>query len=427
MNKRFFSVIAAIALLAVSCSRNEVEMINTTDADAISLHASTAATRATITKVDNLESGFSVWATTGSAPTDWYSEIQGETHKLAGTKWTFFPDQIKWPTASSDYPMTFYAYYPIQGYSWIVTDDDDFKLTLEVTVPKPAAEQKDIVSSTATTNVKPATGNLTMTFRHILSKVHFTINNSYGVYSGFDEHVFVQAVGFKHVNSQNVFNVKNQTWGTPGMLTDYIYYGAFFDSPANPGAVVLPPYEFNSLFDPASPKATFYVPTSADMFLMLVPQDPTVWNPTATTPSSPPNGTAYVQLVYRWEKFNQNPPVSLLDKIGYRYASMHPDWKNSVYSDDSSPLYYDGPLYVKVGYPYAATWVEGKGYQYNIVVPGKSGGYLITDKLIDNKGNEIDLKVPGVNVNDPILGDDEFIHLIPTVTDWQNNPVIDVH
>jgi len=425
MNKRFFLGIAAIALMAVSCTQNDVEVVTTTDADAISLNASTAVSRASITKVGNLESGFSVWSTkTGSG--DWF--INGQTHALLSGKWNFDPAKA-WPTLDTEYPVSFYAHHPMTApgvFSVISTPVGDVKLN--ITVPESANEQKDIVAAKETANAKPSTGNLTMTFKHILSKLHFTVTNSYSGTPNANQHVFVQAVGFKHVNTKTVYDIPAGTYTAPTDLGDYTYFGKFFDS--STGASVLPEKEFHNVTVATDNAAKFYAvgvtsPAVAweDMFLMLVPQVPTVWDPTSSTPVVGPLSTeAYVQLVYRWENYDGNSPANLVDQIGFKNANTHPDYAGSALETAG----YTGPLYVKVGYTYTATWEKGKGYQYNIPVPGTSGGRLITDKLIDNEGNETDLKVPGVDETDPILGD-EYIHLIPTVTEWDDTtPVIPV-
>jgi hypothetical protein len=162
----------------------------------------------------------------------------------------------------------------------------------------------------------------------------------------------------------------------------------------------------------------FYTSTSTpewnESFLMLLPQNPTKWNTSGTPVVVAPTTESYVQLVYRWE--NRDAIGAIIDEIGFSDASNHPDYADSQCEKDG----YTGPLFVKVGYSYSPEWVKGKGYQYDIPIPGSTGGRLINNKLIDDKGNETDLTVPGISVPEVIIPSDDFIHLVPKVTEWAN-------
>ena len=415
MKTRFFLAIAAVAIMAVSCSVNETEVINVPTSDAIALNPSTAATRASVTYISNLQNGFAVYAnTTNNA---WYSDgtytIDGShKHVYQGGKWNFeVPSPglgIKWPDAGN-YPIDFYAFYPItnDAMTLVPTTPTPTSFTMDVKISPDVQKQIDIVSAKGSASMKPATANLALNFNHILSKVNFAITNSN---DHADDKAFVQAVGFKSVNSANNFNVLSQLWNTTGHkdLEIYNYYNTFIEDGVS-GTVELAA----KLFDKDADKTRFYDgttnPTLINANMMLLPQSPKMWIvPQGTQKADlPEDDEAFVRIMYRYEH-NQDK-----DYIGFRDAQDHPDILNSVTHKN-----YDGPLYVKAGFTYSGTWTQGKGYLYEIKLPGAGGGRLLDKMLYDKYGNRTDLEFPGGEPGEPIITADEYIHLIPIVTEW---------
>ena len=421
MTKRFIFSVAAIAIMLVSCSQNE-EVINITSSDAITLSPSTAVTRASITTKTNLEANFQVYATSGTTPSGWYSDDTGASisganhHYLDGNQWNF-RTKVKWPKVEEidKYPMNFYAFYPTTPNSvFQAVSTNHTNLLLDVTIPQAVGSQLDIVATVGTATAKPATSNLTLTFGHILSKVNFAVTNTYTEQGDI---AYVQAVGFVNINSKNTYNVMTEAWpNTYNTPLNYNYFQSFVEDGVS-GTVVMN----GKPFDKDADKARFFdgnsVPTLADANLMLLPQTPKLWvvNVGPEDEARPTNDEAYVRVMYRYEHHQD------VNFIGFANAQDHPDIENSV-----SHKTYTGPLYVYAVFTYDGAWVKGKGFLYNIPLPGDGGGRLYDPFLYDDKGNRTDLEVPHGEVDKPIITSDQYIHLIPIVTDWGTDDVIDV-
>ena len=116
------------------------------------------------------------------------------------------------------------------------------------------------------------------------------------------------------------------------------------------------------------------------------------------------------------------------DYIGYSQAQNHPGFLGSDLQAGGYPA--TGPLFVKVGYPFDLQWIAGSGYTYYIALNGDdttTGGYLIDQNYYDRSGNRTDLVV-GDNdgdgdpespvVPDPVITNGSDIHLVPIVSDW---------
>jgi len=415
MTKRFIFSVAAIAIMLVSCSQNDQEVVNIPTSDAISLNPSTAVTRASVTNFNTLQTstdGFRVYATSG-ALTAWYQDADGKRidgnnhHKWDNVsgKWGFEYPGVKWPTDASGYPMTFWAIYPVSHTAMTIapTNPTSTDLSLNVTIPAHLDNQIDILSTKGSTNVKPATANLSLNFKHILSKVNFKVSTTE---NDVRDSAFVQAVGFNGIYNANNFNVISQGWNGNGHTgkTEFNYYNRFIPE-STPNNTILEVVKFNNIED-----APFY-PGATDKNMMLLPQSPDMWKPQVgvTPPGNlPKTGDAYVRVMYRFELTTDK------DYIGFRSALDHPDYEGSEAQDKG----YVGPLFVLAGYTYEGIWVEGKGFMYNIPLPGTSGGRLLDERLYDDKGNPTDLTLPGGEEGEPIITTDEYIHLIPVVTEW---------
>ena len=417
MNKRFFLAIAAVAMMAVSCSMNETEEINIVTSDAISLNPNTAVTRASISFLKTLQddnNGFAVYADNGTNPSAWHTNIAGSNnHIYGGGKWNFLT-QVVWPTAANDYPMTFLAYHPAKNQSnGVITDVTSGypNVNLSVTVPSLASAQRDVLAGIKSTGSKPSSGTLSMGFKHILSKVFFTVTNQFKGNANNTQNVYVLAIGFKNLHTSDVFNVRTESWtGNTTGKSDYNYYNEF-----TPRGFNGTPYA-EKLFN-GETKGKFYS-NIAEMdasYMMLLPQDPDRWDtynggdPENVQP--PLTDDALVRMLYRVEETAApaNPNF-----IGYKNANNHPDYDGSDLQKEG----YTGALYVMVGYSYDPAWLQGNGYQYDIPIPGATGGRLIDKEYYDDKGNPTGLEVIDIEVPEVIIPSDDYIHLSPIVTPW---------
>ena len=406
MNKKTFFAAMTLALMAVSCTQNEVEDVNIVSSDAIALNPSTAVTRASIWTLDTLKndgSGFVVYATNGSTPTGWNTDINGKNNhqwKPSESKWGF-ANSVNWPSTPADYPMTFYAYYPSVAKN-VISDVSNFpNVLLKVTIPRDKTEQRDLLAGKGATNNKPASGSLAMGFNHILSKVNFTVTNSVA-----GQEAFIQALGFVNLKDTCTYNVVTPAWGSQDIKATrdtFDYFNAF-----TPSATAYTSKTFKNVTN-----ASFFA-ASDNANLMLLPQAHTSWNtdPAVATVVPPVKSDSYVRMLYRVED-PTNP-----DYIGFKNATSH-----SAYTANTMPIPgYTGPLFVLVGYSYSSTtdWNAGKGYIYNIPVPGTTGGRLLDEYLYDDHGNKTILKVPGGSVPGVIISSDDEIRLDPTVNAWDD-------
>ena len=430
MNKKIFLAIAAFAMMAVSCSMNEIGETNVTTSDAISLSpGTTASTRAAVVKVDSLQKsgGFAVYATNSSSPSAWNTDIEGAIHKWNAGKWNFTPP-VKWPEDDvANYPMTFYAFFPPTHDSIQVAATWP-NLKLNVKVPQrwtrvltyELDKQFDLIAGQNEALSKPASSTLSMPFKHALSKIHFTVSTKP------DHKSYVLSVGLVNVNREGTFDVKfsgldpKDAWsGITNPTGIYNYYNHFEE--------YLIGYNAKE-FLPSVSKAPFYPAgwsqylNEKNAFLMLIPQDQTsrMWKTSSKDMFTDTDGVdryklpeptdTYIRMLYRTEI--TNPADAIF--IGYDIAEKHPNYAGSNVQSHG----YAGPLYVLVGYSYDGIWEPGKGYQYDIMVPGSTGGILLDQNYWDDHGHRTDLPVEHHKPGDPILSGDEYIHLVPIITDW---------
>ena len=396
--------------MALSCAMNETDNVNVTKSDAISLAPSTAATtRASISDINSLKdpagNGFVVYATSGNAAS-WFTKIDGHNNHVwndTESKWGF-KSSVHWPDEANAYPMNFFAFYPQLPNTVIKTLGDIYpNISLNVVIPSDKKDQLDLLAGKKSTANKPASGTLTMTFKHILSKVNFSVS-----VDNTDYEAYVLALSLKNLHTTNTYDVKNAAWDpTTNGRESFEYYNHFTVNASG---------YTEKKFDKIA--KTLFFDKASNEHLMLLPQSPTVWNTDSkdATVDEPKDDEAFVQLLYR--------STYLTDKdfIGFEVADNHGGYATSQLKNDN----YHGPLYVKVGYSLNLDWEEGKGYQYNIPLPGQTGGRLLDDHLYDDKGNRTDLKVPGGKVPETILGDNDEIRLDPTVTNWDDQAIEDI-
>ena len=421
MNKKLLFAVFTLAIMAVSCSVNETEDINITASDAISLAPSTAITRALVSNLDTLQNapdGFVVYATAGASPTAWYDGGSGavidgsNNHVYVSSKWGF-KTNVSWP--ATDYPMTFYAFYPAATNAAVknltATWTPQQTLILGVEIPLEIDKQIDLLAGMRRTTAKPISGSLNMAFKHILSKVSFSVTNTIGdpAAATTTQTVDVLALGFVNLKYKNTYDVLTPKWGTVDAAIDTFNFYNSFD--VLTGADV---YTAKSFI--GKTKGDFYSP--ADTFQMLLPQIVKKWNTTGTPAVETPKvDESYVRMLYRVE---ESSPLNV-DFIGFKSATTHSGYVGS----ELEVRGYNGPLYVLVGYSFSQPtngWEPGKGYHYEIPVPGGTGGRLLDDRLYDNQGNPTTLKVPGGKVPDVIIpANSDDIRLDPTVTNWDDN------
>ena len=419
-----FVTIAVVAIVIASCTQNEMEEINVTTSDAITLSPNTAITRASIATVNTLQAstkGFVVYATGGTAPTNWLTDIDGtNNHVYKGGKWVF-ESTVPWPSEASKYPMDFYALYPggttNQALQRINADEVD-KLSIDVTIPAEVADQVDLLATKNRANSKPFSSNLGLAFKHILTKVDFSVSNvdTTGLSASADQHVFVMAVGFKNLYTTNSYDMISETWNTintGAAQGDYNYFNAF--------DVLQDPETYTEKEFVSANEAKFYSTPDIDAaHMMLMPQTANFW-PVAPDQqvNTPTDDQAYIKVFYRVTKDVPGNP-GYEDLIGYQTAESHLNYETSELKDRG----YKGSLYVLVGFKYNTTWVNGKGYIYDIPLPGKTGGRLLDKYYYDNQGRKTDLEVGETGTT--VVSEDNDIHLIPSVIDWDDQNPIDV-
>ena len=424
MIKKVFYLMAALVLLTYSCTVNEVENQNFTTQEVISLSPNTAKTRAAIVFSDSLTRdvhGFRVYADTSNTGS-WYSDgvnkINGDnSHVFASGKWGF-EQPVLWPFPFPTM-MRFYAYYPDTINSNVIIWVDTARtggpfVQLNITIPADKAFQEDVLATRGTATSKPATGTLPLSFKHILTKVNFSVStwDDGGRVTDANQKVFVMAVGFCNLKRSGLYHIHSESWASLDNVRDtFDYFNRF--TPLTTGT-----YRDSMFVDTV--RAPFYSSAAGvNQHLMLLPQSVTTWD--FNSGAAPLDTIAHVRMLYRMEASGK------ADSIGYATAHTHP----------SHPQYggtlttgYAGPLYVLVGYGYDGTnWVPGRGYNYEIPIPGSGGGVLLDDCYYDNQARRRpDFPLQGgLRMYSHVLGNDN-IKLAPTMTDWDDTttPTLDV-
>jgi len=230
---------------------------------------------------------------------------------------------------------------------------------------------------------RPGSGGLPLSFKHILSKVNFSVStwDNAGRVTDPEQKVFVLAVGFCNLHRSALYHVHNETWDTLFPERDtYDYFNSF--TPLTTGF-----YQDIMFIDTVN--APFYSSASGEKeHLILLPQQPNMWDITGTTISDPDiNEEAYIRMLYRLENLSG-------DIVGFATAESHDDY---VIGD------YDGPLYVLVGYAFDANWESAGSYQYDIPIPGTGGGILLDIYYYDNQDKPTKFIIDGKNLYDRIM------------------------
>jgi hypothetical protein len=371
------------AMMFASCERNDVTNVSNRDDNVIGFEVSTGkTTKSSVANLSALQSdanGFGIYATKGASSALF---IDNKAYKYDGGIWKWAEASILWPSETTDYPVNFYAYHPKANTSL------NASLTADYTVAAMPEDQKDLLAANQTgVTVRPASSDVALSFKHMLSKVDFK------VVTGADVTVEIQSIAVKKVGNNGTFNYASLAWSAA-------------------------PTAFNSAYDymtaQMKPANVFAgVTTAKDVkgssgSLMLMPQNLSAraWDKTITGLAA---SQSYIEVVYRVYE-----TATGKDIIGYGDAANHPN--NTTVT---------GSLFVKVAYPLPTNWAMGKAYVYTIYLAdgNSSGGNLIDEKFVDENGNDSKLPViypetgEKIDVLDPIFPD-KPIGFIIVVEDW---------
>lgn len=343
MKKILFSV--AMALVLVSCSRDEVIEINR-DSDEIRFGVVTdAATRAADVYCNtNLPGAFTVYADYDGKP-----YIDADVIKYQNSKWENTSGVRYWPAGE----VTFYAHVNSDG----KFTGTDFTANPNVapqikdyTVPTTVAEQKDLLYAVKKQN--QTAGQVTLNFRHALSQIVFQAKNT-----NKNLYVEIKGVSICNLGNTNTFtyptadtddNIVNHdgtgettttgAWGTWVNLT-----GGNTDYPVTFDAVSVPG-------DGADKSLTNTNDTNKEFSsnaMLLLPQTTTAWD-TTTKPSADTQTGSYFLV-----------DCKIWNVAGDDYAST------------TDIVLWDGPVAI----PASFTWEQGKKYIYTFVFGDGNGGY----------------------------------------------------
>jgi hypothetical protein len=430
MKRTIFSL-AAVALLAVGCAENSTTEVNPVikdDLNAIGFEMGTSKTRTDISDLEGDENGFKVFA----IGADYGELIENKVYKYTGSAWDWLDAEAnwqKWPTAgSTDYPLSFYAYYPTTSAPNLNVASISPAVLINAQYQIAEDNEANLVDYLAANhtgvNARPANGKVKLDFKHILSKIDFAVAAGPGVT------VEVQSIKIHNIRKAGVFNYASLSWygnaGDGDALGDndftYTYLKAA-DAVDNSAIVAATdPVDINNV----------------NGSLLLMPQDldDYAWEWNDNTPGYVPalSTDSYIEVVYRVWETNGNEDV-----VGYGDSSNHPDWDTSetVHDphDQTKHPADNTNLFVKVGYELGGLWQMNTAYKYILKLgdPTKTGGYLIEENFIDEDGNETDLPVispgsedPYPDVPDPIYPESDEIGFTVSTSTWDNETAEDL-
>ncbi len=411
--KRLFIALATVSLILTGCSKNETEDYNIPNPDVITFSSSTSrAVIADLSTLTNATNGFRVYGKTNDVNNAWYTNVDGSNNYKYSTSWGWAGTPATWPTSAASYPMNFYAMYPDVA----PAETPATVLTREITIAGSASTQEDLLAAKATANAKPASGQLSMVFNHILSKVNF------GVIAGNGMTPEVQSVEVRNVHSKNTYDYISQAWDVT--TTDIASYDYFRNT-------ALP---FTTTGSDEDTPVPFYTdnttPTAASAHLMLMPQSsatsaPEPWDKT----QSDLDTDAYIKVIYRITDASGN-------YIGYDkgsdYLTDYTNYPNDITWEPytgglgtNGTTEYNGHLYICVGFPLTINWTPGKGYTYNICLgtASSTNGYYVDDTYYDENGVDTGIPINGpddkpVKPGDPVTGG--TINFLISVANWDD-------
>ena len=337
MKKILFS--AAMALVLVSCSRDEVIEVNR-DSDVIEFGVVTnASTRAAdVYCNNNMPDGFTV-----------YANFDGKTY-IDGDTIEYNEDDRKWENTSGvrywpNGPVSFYAHVnagtAFKGSTTATTIEN-------YTVPTDVADQKDLLYAVKT----QSEGQVTLNFRHALSQIVFQAKNTNA-----NLYVAIKGVTVNKLGNVNTFtyptadtdnNIINHE-GTTGSIT---YDGSWGTWAALNGGTTNYPVEFEAVPVPGDNDVKSLTNTNdtdkefSSNAMLLLPQTTTAWDPEGGKPA------------------DQNGTYFLVDCKICNVAG-------TSYNPATDVVLWDGNAAI----PVAFNWEQGKKYIYTFVFGDGNGGY----------------------------------------------------
>ncbi|MDR0954685.1 MAG: fimbrillin family protein [Rikenellaceae bacterium] len=402
--KKILFPLAAVALLAVSCSQDETTEINSVpDPNAIGFEVGTGKllSRSTMNDLTTMTGAqadsivvFAYKKTT--ATPEVFIDLERYVY-TAGTPGSWGWDSAitapQWPAAGDpldEYPIDFYAWYPddmIPTYATaqafldagLIIPSGLWYTDIEDQVDYLGARQIGV-------SVRPNNSNVKLDFGHMYSKVDFAVQ------AGTGATVEVQSIEIHNVGYKANFNGNNWEWQQPTTFaTDFDDY-------------LVAPVKLANTFNTTT-KTNI---TSDFGSALMLPQDLTGRDWTAL--AAPDGDDSYIEVVYRVTETTGGRDV-----VGYTDAKNHTDYDGSNPTKDLTGT----PLFVKVGYSINTEWEMGKAYTYVLHLgdPSKSGGNLIDQYYIDEDGDTTDLPV-NITVPAPIYTSSYEIGIEVKVTDW---------
>lgn len=336
MKKILFS--AALALVFVSCSRDEVVEINR-DGDEIRFGVVTdAATRAADAYCNNnLPGAFNVWAKYNNA-----TYIDGDLIQKDGSAWVNKTGVRYWPKTGN---VTFYAQVNAgTAFRW----NDGAPTIKDYTVDTDVTKQNDLLY--AVKSQGRSDNPVTLNFRHALSQIVFQARNTNA-----NLYVEIKGVTICKLGNVNTFtynsadtdkNIVNHT-GTTGTIDYDESWGTW--KPLNGGTTNYP-VEFTPVPVPGNNDVRYLTKTDKEFSsnaMLLLPQTTTAWVP-ATDNGTPDKQDGTYFLV----------DCKICNVAGASYAP-------------SDVVLWEGPAAI----PVAFKWEQGKKYIYTFVFGDGNGGY----------------------------------------------------
>lgn len=336
MKKILFS--AALALVFVSCSRDEVVEVNR-DGDEIRFGVVTdAATRAADAYCNNnLPGAFNVWAKYNNA-----TYIDGDLIQKEGSAWVNKTGVRYWPKTGN---VTFYAQVNAgTAFRW----NDGAPTIKDYTVDTDVTKQNDLLY--AVKSQGRSDNPVTLNFRHALSQIVFQARNTNA-----NLYVEIKGVTICKLGNVNTFtynsadtdkNIVNHT-GTTGTIDYDESWGTW--KPLKGGTTNYP-VEFTPVPVPGNNDVRYLTKTDKEFSsnaMLLLPQTTTAWVP-ATDNGTPDkqDGTYFLVDCKIW------------NVAGASYAP-------------SDVVLWEGPAAI----PVAFNWEQGKKYIYTFVFGNGNGGY----------------------------------------------------
>ena len=408
--------IALVGLLPVSCMDDRVTEEVMVHPDYIGFSSTTTrASMSDLTTLQNDGNGFRVYATGGSNPTVWYTDVDNKRidgmnkYSYQSNQWTFeWP--VKWSTYASDYPKHFYAFHPFAPNGLTVSEFASGSALRAAYTVQAVNNQVDLLAARATANSKPSSGRLTLTFDHILSKVNF------GIIAGTGTLPVVQSLQMVNIGDTRTYDFVAGDWVSTAPAisgnASYYYFGA-------PNGSMISPFTPN-VRDESTGNLIYG--GKHDKHLILMPQTAPSWSPQSGVTPTATSG-AYISVIYRMSTGHGTLGTGDPREVGFPEASQHPHY-------DALGGGLTGALYVKAGFPLPATsgnytLEKGKSHLYNIVLGahGSSNGYILDDYYYDEKGVRTGLQLIEVLNEGKKIGDklqDGVIHVILDVDYWDN-------